>query len=363
MDWPTHTGIFAAGDTPLASGEVLRDARLSWKTHGTLSLARDNVVALPLQLLRPAHGPRVADRAGRRARPGALVHRHPRHVRQRPVVEPVEHAGLPVPRDHPRTTSGSSAGSSPSISASTGWPASTAGRWARIQAYHWAALFPDAVERAIVVCGGARTADAQPVFLAGLMATLEAAPEHLGGGRFSAEPAAAKRAFGRIYAGWALSQDFYRAGLHLHRPPQLGAPDLDTFIRTRLGGGVRAPSAANLYAQLRDLGDGRHQRQRPLSAATWSRALRRDPRARAADARRDRPLLPGRRQRGRAAPPAPRRAAADPEHLGPPGRQPEGEPRGHRVPPDGSPQVDGPLGVRPGASVRPFPAKSENIGP
>ena len=37
------------------------------------------------------------------------------------------------------------------------------------------------------------------------------------------------RAFGHIYAGWALSQDFYRADLHRLA---LGAPDLETFLRT-----------------------------------------------------------------------------------------------------------------------------------
>ena len=31
-------------------------------------------------------------------------------------------------------------------------------------------------------------------------------PQHLGNGRFSAEPRAAKRAFGRIYAAWALQE-------------------------------------------------------------------------------------------------------------------------------------------------------------
>src|SRR6266581_996333 len=63
------------------------------------------------------------------------------------------------------------------------------------QAYHWAALFPDLVERAIVVCGSARTSLHNKVFLSGLLRTLEAAPEHLGNGRFSAEPLAAVRAF------------------------------------------------------------------------------------------------------------------------------------------------------------------------
>jgi hypothetical protein len=62
------------------------------------------------------------------------------------------------------------------------------------QAYHWAALFPDQVERAVILCGSARTAVHNQVFLRSLLATLEAAPEHVGNGRFSAQPRAALRA-------------------------------------------------------------------------------------------------------------------------------------------------------------------------
>jgi homoserine O-acetyltransferase len=122
-----------------------------------------------------------------------------------------------------------------------------------LQAYHWAALHPDAVERIVVNCGVARTSVHNQVFLHGLMATLEAAPQHIGNGRFTTEPRAAKRAFGRIYAGWALSQDFYRAGLHLASgpPPNLGAPDLETFLRTDWEDRFGARPAADLYAQLR----------------------------------------------------------------------------------------------------------------
>ena len=114
------------------------------------------------------------------------------------------------------------------------------------QAYHWAALYPDLVERAIVVCGSARTAVHNQVFLPGLLRILEAAPEHLGGGRFSAEPVAAKRAFGEVYAGWGLSQDFYRAGLYTS---VLGFADLDAFLQTEWVDVVRRSKAADLYAQ------------------------------------------------------------------------------------------------------------------
>ncbi len=61
------------------------------------------------------------------------------------------------------------------------------------------------------------------------MRTLEAAPEYLGNGRFSSQPAATIRALGHIYAGWGLSQDFYREGLY---QTALGAADLADFLKT-----------------------------------------------------------------------------------------------------------------------------------
>jgi homoserine O-acetyltransferase len=114
------------------------------------------------------------------------------------------------------------------------------------QAYHWAALFPDFVERAIVVCGSARTSVHNKVFLSGLLRTLEAAPEYLGNGRFSAEPLAALRALAHIYAAWGLSQDFYRERLF---ETALGSPDLATFLKTDWEDSFGEHRAANLYAQ------------------------------------------------------------------------------------------------------------------
>ena len=84
------------------------------------------------------------------------------------------------------------------------------------------------------------------MFLSGLLRTLEAAPEHQGNGRFSSEPKLALEAFAHIYAGWGLSQDFYRADLHRKA---LGAPDLDTFLRTDWVERFSLRRAANLYAQ------------------------------------------------------------------------------------------------------------------
>jgi len=126
------------------------------------------------------------------------------------------------------------------------------------QSYHWAALYPELVRRAVVVCGSARTSLHNQVFLSGLLRVLEAAPEHLGGGRFSAQPEAAVKAFAHVYAGWGLSQDFYRERLF---ETALGAPDLETFLRTDWEDSFATSAAANLYAQARtwqeaDIADG-----------------------------------------------------------------------------------------------------------
>jgi homoserine O-acetyltransferase/O-succinyltransferase len=68
------------------------------------------------------------------------------------------------------------------------------------QAYHWAALFGEAVERIVVNCGSAKTAPHNFVFLEGVRTAVQNART----------PQDGVRAMGRIYAGWALSQTFYR---------------------------------------------------------------------------------------------------------------------------------------------------------
>jgi len=245
MDWPQQHGVFDAGDVTLQSGAVLRDARLSWKAHGTLASGRDNVVVYPT-----SYGAQHPDLEWLIGPDGVLD-----PTRWFIVICDMFGNGL--------STSPSNTAGYPSlvtaydnvqtqrralralfgierVACVYGW--SMGG----LQAYHWAALFPDAVQRIVVNCGVARTAVHNQVFLRSLMATLEAAPEHTGDGRFSSEPRLAKRAFGRIYAAWALSQDFYRAGLHLTT-----SPDLDTFLRTDWEDRFGARPAANQYAQLR----------------------------------------------------------------------------------------------------------------
>lgn len=252
MSWPVEQGVFDLGDLAVERGGTIRDAQLAWQTHGTLNAARDNVIVYPCSYtathddLSWLIGPDLVLDPGRwfvvvpdmfsngvstsatdRDDFPAVVTMRDNVMAQRRLL--TEHFGVER------------------VAAAYGFSMGAG------QAYHWASAFPDAVDRAIIVCGSARTSVHNKVFLSGLLRTLEAAPEHIGAGRFSAEPLAALRAFSHIYAGWGLSQDFYRAELFR---TALGAPDLDTFLRTDWEGGFSRCRAANLYSQ----------------AITWSQA-------------------------------------------------------------------------------------------
>lgn len=93
------------------------------------------------------------------------------------------------------------------------------------QALHWGALFPDRVERICAVCGSARTSPHNKVFLEGVRATLTADPNWRDG-HFGERPVRGLRAMGRVYAGWAMSQAFYREHLYL----QHGFGSLEDYL-------------------------------------------------------------------------------------------------------------------------------------
>lgn len=93
------------------------------------------------------------------------------------------------------------------------------------QALHWGALFPKAVARICAVCGSARTSIHNKVFLEGVRAALTG-DRHWRGTHFDGHPTQGLRAMGRVYAGWALSQAFYRERLY----EKAGYSSLEDFL-------------------------------------------------------------------------------------------------------------------------------------
>src|SRR4051812_18742318 len=205
--------IFEAGDVSLQSGAVFPSLRLAYQTYGTLNAARDNVILYPTSFSAQHYDTEWL------IQPGGILDPESYFI----VIPNLFGNGL---SSSPSNSAGTLGGAPfPDISYHDavavqrrllveqfgisrialvyGW--SMGG----MQAYHWAACYPDMVERAAVVCGSARCSPYNHVFLEGVKAALTADPTFRNG-RFVEKPVAGLRAMGRVYAGWAMSHAFYR---------------------------------------------------------------------------------------------------------------------------------------------------------
>ena len=244
-DWPVVDGEFALGDLAVERGGAIHDARLVWQAHGTLNATRDNVIVYPCSYT--ANHDDLNWLIG----PDGILDPHRWFI----VIPDMFSGGLSssaadTPDYPPLVTIRDNVLAQRRLldeHFGIGRLAAVYGfSMGAIQAYHWAALFPDLVERAFVVCGSARTAVHNKVFLSGLLRTLEAAPEYLGAGRFSARAdrdhpcvRAHLRRLGPEPGLLPSRAVAHRTG---RTRPRLVHPD-------RLGGLFAEHRAANLYAQ------------------------------------------------------------------------------------------------------------------
>lgn len=241
--------IFEAGNVVLQSGRTSRDTRLAYQTYGTLNTARSNAIVFMTPF--GAHHTDIEWMIA----PGLALDPEKYFI----VIPNLFGNGL---SSSPSTAVMPSNGSR--------WPLFTiadnvrvqkrmlqdvfgverlamACGWSMggIQAYHWAALFPDCVERLAVLCGSARTAPHNQVFLEGVKATLTA-DAHYQDGRFNGFPERGLRAMGRVYAGWAMSQTFYRDELWR----QTGCSSLEDYLVTVWEANYLKRDADNLLSHI-----------------------------------------------------------------------------------------------------------------
>lgn len=241
--------VFEAGNVVLQSGRTCRGAQLAYQTYGTLNADKSNVILFMTPF-------------------GA------QHTDIEWMVGP-DHALNPdkyfivIPNLFGNGLSSSPSNAAPPANGNR-WPYFTiadnvriqrqmlqhvfgveklvmASGWSMggIQAYHWAALFPDCVERLAVLCGSAKTAPHNQVFLEGVKATLTA-DAHFQDGRFNGFPERGLRAMGRVYAGWAMSQTFYREELWR----QTGCSSLEDYLVTVWEGNYLKRDPDNLLAHI-----------------------------------------------------------------------------------------------------------------
>ncbi|MCC3373598.1 alpha/beta fold hydrolase [Cohnella sp. REN36] len=114
-----------------------------------------------------------------------------------------------------------------------------------IQSYQWGASYPDMVERIAPFAGIAKTWPHTYVVLDGMKAALMAAVG-FDSSRLNELTASDMRAVGRTYAGWGLSQAFYREELYR----ELGFNALEDFIAGVWEDSFRKMDPHNVLAML-----------------------------------------------------------------------------------------------------------------
>lgn len=92
-------------------------------------------------------------------------------------------------------------------------------------AYQWGCYFPDNVERILPMCGSARTAPHNYVFLAALKMALTSDPEWRNG-EYATNPVVSLQRMRLTIDAWGLSQTYYRRNLHLAG----GYPNTQAFL-------------------------------------------------------------------------------------------------------------------------------------
>jgi homoserine O-acetyltransferase/O-succinyltransferase len=221
---------FELGNVRLQSGAVLKDARLAYATYGTPNLAGDNAVLLPTFYTGT-------------------------HIRNEPLfgtgraIDPARHFVVSINLFANGYSSSPSNASAPQdgsrfphvtlfdnvacqhrlltehlgirrLALVLGWS------MAAMQAYQWAAQYPDMVEAILPYGGAARCSPLNYAFLDGPKAALQA-DAAWNGGNYVKPPEKGLRAFGRVYVAWAYSHEFFRDALYR----QLGFATLEDFAR------------------------------------------------------------------------------------------------------------------------------------
>jgi homoserine O-acetyltransferase len=205
--------IFDLGDVVLQSGLTLRQAKLAYKTYGTLNAAGDNVVVMPTYYASHHTDTELMMAEGR------AIDREKYFV----IVPNMFGNGLssspsntPPPFDRaafPPVTLYDNVVSQRRLVAErfgiTRIKLVVGFSMGAQQAFQWGALYPDMVEAIAPICGSARTSAHNFVFLEGVKAALTA-DAAFADGWYDTPPVKGLIAFGRVYAGWVYSQDFYR---------------------------------------------------------------------------------------------------------------------------------------------------------
>ena len=240
-------GRFELGDFQLQSGTILPDAFLGYATHGTLNDSRDNIIVYPTWYTGNHNG----------AEP---------YIGQGKALDP-DHYFIVVPDMFTNGYSTSPSNCVPPLNGInfplvtpfdnvvaqyqllteqfgiTGVQLAMGFSMSGQQAYHWGALYPDFVARICSICGSAKTAPHNWLYLNTYKSAMESAEGWSNGGTENWSPKLLA-VIASIAATMAWSQDWFRQGSYR----DAGANTLEEFL-AGTAGFFETWVPADLYAQ------------------------------------------------------------------------------------------------------------------
>lgn len=259
------------GDVRLRTGQTLRDAKLAYKTYGTLNDDKSNAIVYPTWYSGQHYDCEWLIGEGMALDPAKYFIIVPNLLGNGLSSSP---SNTPAPHDRSRfpnvtfldnvrqqhrlvtETFGIE-----KLALVTGWSMGAG------QTYQWATSYPDMVERIAPFCGSSKTSEHNIVFLEGVKHAImtDAAWQE---GLYTTQPVKGLRAVGRVYAGWGLSQAFYWQQLYKQDPFDYAS--LEDFLVGFWEGFFLSKDANNLLTmawtwQNGDIGqtpgfDGSHER-------------------------------------------------------------------------------------------------------
>ena len=241
--------IFELGDFVLQSGATLRDTKLAYKTYGTLDANKSNVIVYPTWYSGQHYDNEWLIGEGMALDPQKYFIIIPNMIGNGLSSSP---SNMPPPYNKarfPNITFYDNVRAQYSlvtekfgiekIALVVGWSMGAG------QTYQWAVSYPEMVERIFPFCGSAKTSLHNIVFLEGVKAALQADVAWKGGW-YDEQPTTGLRAVGRVYAGWGLSQAYYREKVYL----QQGYSSLEDFLVAFWEGFFLRKDANNLLTML-----------------------------------------------------------------------------------------------------------------
>lgn len=241
--------IFELGDFVLQSGATLRDTKLAYKTYGTLNANKSNVIVYPTWYSGQHYDNEWLIGEGMALDPQKYFIIIPNMIGNGLSSSP---SNMPPPYNKarfPNITFYDNVRAQYSfvtekfgiekIALVVGWSMGAG------QTYQWAVSYPEMVERIFPFCGSAKTSLHNIVFLEGVKAALQADVAWKGGW-YDEQPTTGLRAVGRVYAGWGLSQAYYREKVYL----QQGYSSLEDFMVAFWEGFFLRKDANNLLTML-----------------------------------------------------------------------------------------------------------------